>query len=365
MRFLGSCGWFWVLGLLGVGGTGAWARQDAVPGSRYTSGRGSAMGDAFIPLADDAASALFYNPAGLGRVRALQVEGVNLQVFGNSNYFGSADLDFYKVTSLKKYSSQLKDFPGDFHSAGFSIFPNVAAPGFAFGILMQSQLGGEFTSESKYRSRSLYQMIPTLGTGLRLAGGLVRIGYSLQWVHQASGDVLFDSETDAGYNQGLSQGSGVSHTVGFALTFPYQYLPSLNIVARNAFGLRFSTFSLFPLARNSPGAPAEEPMTFDAAFSLQPKIGGGAYSNFIIELRDATNRSGVDWKGRLAVGWESSIRDFFYVRAGWGGGYPSLGIGLRRKASQFNLSWFSEELGGGYHARRDSRFMLHYQIGAF
>src|SRR3954465_14061715 len=74
----------------------AWGRQDTVPGSRYTSARFAASGDSAFNLADDPASALFYNPAGLAKLRGIQVQPINLGLYGNSNYFGTLDSSTYK-----------------------------------------------------------------------------------------------------------------------------------------------------------------------------------------------------------------------------------------------------------------------------
>src|SRR4051812_28774831 len=81
------------------------AREDLIPGSRYTSGRGAALGDAFLPLGDDAAAGLFYNPAVLGKLRKTELEALNFSVYGNSNFFSSAGTNSYNVTNLGSYAS--------------------------------------------------------------------------------------------------------------------------------------------------------------------------------------------------------------------------------------------------------------------
>ncbi len=344
----------------------SWARQDIVPGSRYTSARAAAMSDAYLPLGDDGPSGLFYNPATLGRIRNPQFEGLNLSLYANSGYAGMFNIDFYNVASLSGYLKTLEKNPGTFAGAGFSVIPSAYMRGFAFGVLLQSHLGAVANGDGTVRYRSVYQFVPTVGTGIRLAGGIVRLGYSLQWVNQASGDfTVLTSDTPLGYNQGLAQGSGISHNLGFSLTLPIAYLPSLNLVGRNLFGVRFGTFSLLPLARNSIGAPANEPASYDASFSIQPKVGGGSYFNFVLEYRDIFNQSKVSALGRAVFGAELSLKDHFYLRGGWGSGYPSAGIGLKRKGGEFALSWYSEELGIGYHSLRDVRYMLQYQVRAF
>ncbi|MCM2277795.1 MAG: hypothetical protein NDJ89_06935 [Oligoflexia bacterium] len=355
--------------LLGLSAA-AQARQDVVPGSRYTSARAAAMGDAFLPLAEDGPSALFYNPAGIGKLRAPQIEPANFSLYANSSYLGLfslRNLGFYRVASLKSYLPTLTGSPGTMAGVGASLLPSFATPNFAAGVLMQSHVAAQVNDDGTVRYRSTYRFVPAVSIGTRLAGGIVRVGYSLQWVNQALGtiDGVARDADPLGYNEQLAQGSALSHNVGFALTLPVRYLPQVNLVARNVLGARFSGYSVVSLARNANGTPPEEPMTIDASFSLQPKMGGGSYWNIVVQDRDLTNRSGVAFMGRLAVGVEFSFRDQFFLRGGWGSGYPAVGLGLRRKGGEFSFSWYSEEVGSRLHDIRDLRYLMQYQVRAF
>jgi hypothetical protein len=348
-----------------AGAGSAWARFDAVPGSRYTSGRAAALGDAFLPLADDGASALFYNPAALGKLRTTQFEPINMTLQANSDYLGMIDRNFFKLPSLSGYAPTISGAEPAFPGFSAGLFPNGFTRGFGFGLLMQTDNQAQ-AQGANIRYRSKYQFIPTFGGALRLASGIVRLGYSLQWVNQASGDLTVPlSSSPLGYNQGLAEGSALSHTLAFALTLPYQYLPALNLVGRNVMGARYRSFSIVPLARNKNGVPADEPATYDASFSLQPRAAAGSLFNLVFEYRDLTNTSGISLLGRGVVGAEWGFREQFFLRGGWRSGYPSAGIGLKRKTSEFSLSWYSEEAGTTYHERQDTRFLLHYQIRAF
>lgn len=340
-----------------------WAREDTVPGSRYTSARGAAMGDAFIPLGDDGASALFYNPAGWGKLTRTQAEPLNLSMYLNTGFTEMISAKSLYATSLSGYYDHLQNHRGIYSSKGFSLLPAYSMAGFGFGLLMQAHLGAIANTDGSVRYRSNYQMIPAIGGGVRLVGGIIRLGYSLQWVNQASGNVT--TNNPVGFNQGLVQGSAISHNFGVNLTFPMQFLPAFNFVARNVLGARFSSFSVFPLARDPVGVPADEPMTLDAAFSVQFKIGHGSVMHIVVEDRDMTNASGVPQMGRLALGTEFSIRDVFLLRGGWGSGYPSAGVALKKKNGEFSITWYSEDVGTGYHDQRDIRYLLQYQMRVF
>jgi hypothetical protein len=344
----------------------AFAREDAVPGSPYTSGPGAAMGDAYLPLADDA-SALFYNPAGLAKIRDTSFEPFNFNFYGGTGYLDHIGPgNFYKVPSLAANQGTLVSNQGNFIGVGGEFFPSFRSHGFAFGVLLNSEVGAIANANGSLSYRSLYQLIPTAGYGIRLADGIVRIGYSLQWINQASGNISIPQTTaNPGYNQNLAQGSTFSNNVGFALTLPYTYLPAFNVVARNIGGAHFNTTSLYSFTPDPTGAPPDDPMSFDASLSAVTKLGGGDRINWVFEDRDFTNSSGVEFLGRMAIGSEYVYNNVFFLRGGWGSGYPSAGIGARGKKGEFALTWFSEELGQTYHSMRDERYMLSFSVRAF
>src|SRR4051794_19780929 len=89
------------------------AREDLVPGSRYTSGRGAAMSDAFLPLGDDGASGLFYNPAILPRLKKPQFEAINMSMYANTDYMSIINYSsFFKVQGLEGFAPALQKDPG-------------------------------------------------------------------------------------------------------------------------------------------------------------------------------------------------------------------------------------------------------------
>ena len=194
----------------------------------------------------------------------------------------------------------------------------------------------------------------------------MRLGYSLQWVNEAQGSVVASTGADPlGYNQNLPTGSGLSHNLGFAMTLPVSYLPQLDVVLRNILGVHYSSFAISPLTTNANGTPPDEPMTIDASVSIQPKLGSGTTMNMVAELRDATNQSGESLLDRGVAGVEVNIRNSFFIRGGYGSGYPSAGFGSRRNGGEFSFAWYSENIGVPGTPTRDVRFVLQFQNRIF
>ena len=336
-----------------------------IPGARLTSARAAGMADAFLPLADDAGTSLFYNPAGLGQIRGTHFEPGNIQLQANDDFLNGFDTNYYKVTSLPNYAPVIKQHPGIFPGVSTALFPNFSSRGFAMGVLYSARISAQ-SDGTTVHYRSHYQLIPTAGIGARLFSGRLRLGYSFQWVNQASGDVIQSaSATPLGYNQFLHQGSALSHNLGVSLNLPMQYLPSINVVARNILGANYGTYALVNLSKNPTGAPPDEPMTIDASFSLQPKLGKGGTFNIVFEERDVMNKTKLSLLARATGGLEFNIKNIFFLRGGYGSLYPAAGFGVRTARAEFAFSWFSEELGTPTLRVRDVRYVLQYQIRAF
>lgn len=353
----------WLLLLMSLVATNSFATGgDSIKGSRYVSGRGAALGDAFIGLADDVAGGLFYNPAGLAKIKQFSFEPFNLQIQSNSKLASGFGGNGYKITSLPGYQENLR---GSQRGASGGVFSGLGFRGFGVGVLAQSRVLG-FKDGTNIRYRSTYQLIPAVGGALNLASGVLRMGYSFQWVNQAKGDkTITDSSTPMGWNQQLAQGSGFSHNFGLSLTLPFVYLPSIHVVARDIGGLKFNNKSLYGFASNAQGVPEVEKTSLDAAMGFVTKIGRGFQLNSQLAYRDALDVSELPKLAHVAIGLEFSVREKFYLRGGFGSGYPSAGIGIKTTHSELNLSWFSEELSGAYRAERDIRYMLHYVLKAF
>ncbi len=342
----------------------AYGDENIIPGSRYTSARGAAMGGAFLPLGDDGASGLFYNPADIAKNQGTHLDLFNLSLYGDAGYLNNFNITSgYKILSLSGYEPILAANPGQIMGIGGAFVPTYSMKGFAFGLMTQSQMWGVVNHDGTITYRSLYQLIPTVGTGLRLADGIVRIGYSLQWVNEAAGMVTGTSATS--YTNGIAEGSTFSNNLGFALTLPVTYLPSFNLVARNLLGASYNSVCLIPVASNPSGPPPFEASSYDASLSIEPKISARSGFNIVVEYQDLTNVSNVTPIGHLATGIEFHWMHEVYLRAGYGTGYPSAGIGFAHNGSALDFAWYSMDVGATYHALQDTRYLLQYQARAF
>lgn len=324
------------------------------------------MGGANLPLGTDVASGLFINPADLAKMRQLQIDPINASLYGTGALLSGLSLGSLGVTNLSSFASHLQSTPGQMQGFGDTLFAGFGFPGFAFGILSTSESEAKYNSSGTITTLAHYQLIPSLGTGFRLFDGWVRVGYSLQWVNQASGSQTVSSgAANLAYNEGLAQGAAFSHTLGLALVLPVEMLPSINFVVRNIGDTHYSSTSLIQFTPNSTGAPATELMTGDASFSIQSRLGGGGLLNLVALYKDVQNVSNQPVLAHAALGAEFNYRNKFFLRGGWESGYPSAGLCFRHLGSELSLAWYSVELGPTYMSDRDTRVALQYQIRVF
>lgn len=321
------------------------------------------MGDSLAPIADDAATGLMYNPAALAGLTGLGFEPLNFQGQVNQNFFDTYDAtNSHNVFNLGKYKKTLQSNQWAFPGAGWGIFPNFHLGRFiAVGYLWQRIVQAQAKhGEIRYKVRD--EIVPSIGTGIRLARGIVRFGYVLQWVNKSVGDVSVADTASLDYGNQLKQGHALSHNAAFQLTLPFHFKPALAIVLRNIGNTRYVGGGLSKFASNSPSAPESERMSLDASLSVESRIQSGLGYAFVLNARDATGSSGMPILVRGAIGAEFNFSNFFYIRGGFSSGYPTAGLGIRRDYVDFNLAWYSEEIGSGYHSERDIRFILHYKI---
>jgi len=332
--------------------------EDIMPGSRWTSLRAAGMGNLYLSQVDQVGDSLFYNPAGLAKRPGFKAEPLDLQLGFNTDLMSQAGIKVTNSTSLSSYQSSLNTHPHTDPSLSEGVKSAFGFQGLGVGVMYRHD--EHATSDgTTIRYRTLYQTIPTAGYGLRLASGVLRIGYSLQWVNQTSGDVSVPSNsTGLSYTNKMSEGAGFSHNIGSTLTLPYTYQPTVSVVARNIGGLKYTKSSIYKEATNSPGMPSNEDMSIDTEFHMINKLGGAWSSSWSFGYRDATNSSKASIYTHPAAGMEFSMGGVAFLRAGYSSGYPSAGLGVQSSKSEMNFAWYSNEIGGGFHTERDTRVGL-------
>ncbi|MEO5968870.1 MAG: hypothetical protein ABIQ95_03000, partial [Bdellovibrionia bacterium] len=249
--------------------------------------------------------------------------------------------------------------------SGWAYLADFYKKGFAFGILIKGETAAQAYSDDLLLYSGKFQFIPSIGTGFSLIKNVLRIGYSLQWINQASGqrEVLVNAP-NLGFNQTLMQGCALSHNVGLEYSIAWKTISKMTGVVRNLFGANFSANSLIHYTNNPQGVPPSEPMMLDLAFSGQHRFSEKTFIRYSFGINDAFDANQVPILGRLVAGIELSLIKNFTFRGGWQLGYPTLGLDFEVNSGRhaISLAMFSRDTGSSYHELDVLRFMFQYQF---
>lgn len=339
------------------------AQADSVNSEWVSTTRSLTMGNVGIASAGDPTTAMFYNPAALARQKKTSAELFNPQFDIGTGVFamgGSSNISKHStLTKVRPLLSQNKETAS---SLGFSLYPNISAQNFNFGILMKAEGASvDDGTNLTYKSRNL--LIPTLGISMGLFSGRIRWGLAVRAVQISENDKVIDTNTTAaaGYTMDMAEGFGIGLDSGLLLTMPWDALPTIGFVARNVGDTSFPSEANFSIASGTSTRKDKIKMTYDGGFSIAPKIGQRSTVTFAADYRDIMNVYGVNDKRRLNLGIEFDFGKTLFMRFGYGRGYWTAGIGLGSRYGSLDLGTYSEDLDRtSFNGIEDRRISLRY-----
>jgi len=343
--------------------------EDAVFPELASSSRALAMGNAFINKVDDA-SAAFYNPAGLGSVRFTHLHISNFQLESNKGWLNSATsgkasdalTKFPKAFSLDGTRELLLDHLGEISHSRFHALPNFTTRYFTLGYLFSFQqramIGKEAGAQFEYAQRRDHG--PYIGLNLSLFGGVIKAGATATLLNRkeaigtADPSVKIDLR-DSDYNQGTA----LVITSGLRLTIPITMLPTFSLVSHNSAQQDFSQTS------GSAASPDGIKNTIDVGFSVTPQIGKSVRIHMEANMKDVSNLyPDVSSTRKILAGLEIDIARTFFLRAGYGDGFGSGGIGIKTQKLEFDLTTYAvDTTTSEFRGKEDRRFVIGFSSG--
>ncbi len=340
--------------------------EDASYPELAPSGRALAMGNAFIAKVDDA-SAAFYNPAGLGTVRYGHFHLSNFHLELNKGWldlttdgrFSDSFGNFFDGFSLEGQRKLLVEKPGHSGHSRLSMMPNFTTRYFTVGYLLSKQMKTRLKNQAdalfEYADRTDHG--PYLGLNFSLFGGVLKIGASGILLNRNEKKGEQDRTLSADFKDGdFKKGQAVIITGGFKLTLPVALLPTFAAVVHNASDQKFSG--------RAAGAPDKIKQSIDVGFSLTPQIGKVMRVHLEANYKDVGDEHGVASSRRLLAGMEIDIARTFFFRLGYGDGFGSLGIGVRSKRLEFDLTSYAvDTTTKDLRGEEDRRFAMTLSSG--
>lgn len=324
----------------------AWA--DAVNNEWFSTTRALSMGNVGIASSEDSTTAMFYNPAALTRTKKVHFEFLNPQVDVSTYSHGNMQ-DVTKRIDLGAMRPVLEKYPGKPTYTGGTLYPNIAAQNFNFGVLMRGE-GGAYFSGTALHYKSRYLLIPTLGMSLGALGGRFRLGFAARVIQITDNDksvegyAANDRSGGVGFMKDPGEGMGIGLDGGTMITLPVPALPTVGFVARNVGDTSFSGSAPFGVGTGNISRKEKIKMTYDVGGSLTPRFGKKNQMVFAADYRDIQDKMNVTTKRRINLGMELGLQKKVFFRFGLSRGYWTAGIGIASDYGSLDIGSYAEEL---------------------
>ncbi len=334
------------------------AQTTTYPAIRYITPYSQSLGGITLPISQEIGNNLFNNPAGLARNEMFKAEYLNLDADVGSAMFGALGTG---MTTLGGLNSQLNANQNRTYAECISELTALSWGGLAVGVLYEDRVRA-YSDGTNLHYQVLNELIPAVGYGISLARGVVRLGYSLEYVNEASGVSQTPESNNASFLSGINQGHGFSNNASVNFILPYQYLPTFSVIARDIGGLHFSGGNLTSPVTGASGLPSDEAMSVDASLSFTVRLSGEVKSYWFFEYDDVTDTVRLPFFEKAKFGVDLNLSHAFSVRIGTSGGQFDGGIGFKSESSEINLSMYNERSPFPGNSYWDTRYALQYKI---
>lgn len=369
MKFLKNFSSFFIFHFL-VFLTPSWAKLDfedhAFP-ELVTSARALALGNAYINKVDDSWSA-FYNPSGLGTVRAPQFHITNLHLEASNGLTGilgggtALDIpsNFMKTFEPEDLRDMLAEEQGTLIHSRVNLFPNFTLRGLTLGYLYSQRnraiINNDAENEFEIAERTDHG--PVFALNLSLFGGVFKLGASAVYlIRKDLYDSFGPSEELEISDEDYKYGRSIQLTAGSRLTLPFSMLPTLSVVLRNATNADFDSEDLG-------GLPDKIRQTMDVGVSITPQIGKMTRVHLEANLKDIHNAYDTNSKRRVAAGVELDFNRRIFLRGGYGDGWGSGGLGIRSRRVIVDLTTYAVDRSlEGLREEEDRRWVFSVSSG--
>jgi hypothetical protein len=344
--------------------------EDAVFPELATSARALAMGNAFIAKVDDA-SAVFYNPAGLGTVRYPHLHFSNFHLELNKGLIqaatggrlGSAMGNITKSFSLDGTRQMLLKNPRTIAHSSFHALPNFTSRYFSMGYLFSKKTRAIVTSTTSLTGFEYADRLdqgPYGAVNMSLFGGIFKAGASALFLIRR--EVIATANPNIATNlpsSAYQKGMAAMVTAGSKITLPFTFLPTFAVNMHNAFNKGFSGGS------GGAGVPTKIPRGYDVGFSITPQIGISTRVHFEVNYKDLTGAyTGVASKRKILIGAEFDFSRVFFFRLGYGDGFGSAGLGIKSRKLEFDFTTYAVDTStSSFRGHEDRRFALSVSSG--
>ena len=314
--------------------------------------RALGMGNAYIAVVDDGDS-LFYNPAGLGRAKGinLRVLNLNLGINGQETYDTVQAMSASSATGVERFS----EFFGSSLWVGLGGKATLTIPNFGFGVYSSGFADIELRDpilpyfDIHYLNDYGFALGGALEIGPKAHGGITLKRINRTGTNQEFGISTFlDGQTSSIQSNLDRKGVGYGVDLGFTWELPLPFSPVIAGVWNDV-----GTTSFLPEGDSDPPPNLYDEQILGISTSFDTLLFGMTTAIDIKHFNQYSESLGK--KIHLGIELNLPIID---IRAGFSQGYYSLGTSLDLFIAQLELAYYGVERGEYAGQDEDRRIQL-------
>ena len=332
-----------------------------------------AMGNAFVSVADDY-NAIFYNPAGLARLKDWSGELINPS-FEYSKNLPSAIHDATNLANNSSNSAQsvldlLEKQTGQNYHVGLGWTPHLIFKNFGFGLSLQFvgdmefhrypsvdiDLGPRVILPISFAHNFLEDRLSVGFTVKGRASGGIDHEFSIQDIEAFQSTGKSSNSTDL--TDFVEGGTAVGADAGILFT-PIKYMePTLGISITDIGGTPYKVYNVG--GKTKIGAPAPVPTSVNVGVSCKPWSTDGAYLLTAMDM-DSINQP-YSFSKKWNAGMELGLGSILKIETGLHQGYLTGGMQFDVGLLSLKVISYSEELGAVAGTSESRRYAMQLKL---
>jgi hypothetical protein len=330
-----------------------------------------AMGNAYVAVADDF-NALFYNPAGLARLKEWDGEILNPKVElskNTSSFIKEAQSLSGSDSSTSKTLDLFEEQTGKTQYASFGIAPHLIFP--RFGLAASIEILTQLVFH-RYPSVDVNvgpRVIVPIGYAQNFLENRLSVGVGLKYRLQGGVNHEFDIQDMEAFSKNKDNPDGpklddyVEGGAGYGLDFGLLFTPvetmqpTLGVSVTDVGGTPFKKINV---GGDALGAPDPILPSVNVGFSIRPFTKGPFYVLNSIDVHSINQPHSFSKK--LNLGTELGVGDIFKVQTGLHQGYLTYGMQLDVGLLNLRFISYEEELGTTAGENGDRRYAAQLKL---
>lgn len=321
------------------------------------------MGNAYVAVADDF-NALFYNPAGLARLKSWDGEFLNPALTASQNVNGlvkDAQSDL-KSGKTEDTLNLVEKNTGENYNVGLALTPHLIFPNFGFGLGLDLSATAVFHRDVTVDLDTGLRAVLPISFAKNFLNNRLSVGASFKLRARAGIDQNFSMDDIAAFQSSsktdstgreledyVKGGTGYGIDLGMLFTPQKEYEPTFGLSVTDLGG---TPYSQYDVKGSSLGAPPIQLPSVNVGISAKPLRTEWTYVMVAADMHSINQP--YSFSKKFNLGLEGGLGNILKIQTGLYQGYFTAGLQFDVGLLSLRLVSYAEELGtsAGYKADR-------------